>query len=484
MSVLQYPEAMNASDLQVWNNAAFDNGDSEDIAIIRSSWSPLKPILVNQSESFDSLSSKENQSPVTEKSHVSLKTPAPIKPLHPNGIIGNSQENPPTTLLNHSLIEKTAFKNANKVVLRDEKKIDAEIEEIQMEITRLSSKLEALRLEKAEQKLKLLERRRRVVPAKFMEPKLSVKNAEKVKKIEEPSSMSARTKLQRRGLSLGPSEIVSGARRGVSLGPSEIFSMAKSKQLGGKQEIITPVQPIQNRRKSCFWKLQDIDEEKVTKERGKSSSVSPKSRKMIPKTQFSRQAVTTVGSKKAVKKEDGVLSTIHPKKLFKDGEKSVPAKKPLKPGRIVASRYNQSATGNSAMRKRSLPENDKEDGKRCDKKRSSSSSESILEEKTQNQDHTETRVKKQWEIPGEVVIHRGLKDDDDEETPVPAAKIPEMLPRIRAVRYQNDSPRDSGPAKRVAQLIGRKSYFRNDDEDEEAPVCQALSFVEEDVEEK
>ncbi|KAF5948390.1 hypothetical protein HYC85_014347 [Camellia sinensis] len=476
MSVLQYPEAMNASDLQVWNNAAFDNGDSEDIAIIRSSWSPLKPILVNQSESFDSLSSKENQSPVPEKSHHQSR------PLHPNGIIGNSQENPPTTLLNHSLIEKTVFKNANKEVLRDEKKIDAEIEEIQMEITRLSSKLEALRLEKAEQKLKLLERRRRVVPAKFMEPKLSVKNAEKVKKIEEPSSMSARTKLQRRGLSLGPSEIVSGARRGI-------FSMAKSKQLGGKQEIITPVQPIQNRRKSCFWKLQDIDEEKVTKERGKSSSVSPKSRKMIPKTQFSRQAVTTVGSKKAVKKEDGVLSTIHPKKLFKDGEKSVPAKKPLKPGRIVASRYNQSATGNSAMRKRSLPENDKEDGKRCDKKRSSSSSESILEEKTQNQDHTETRVKKQWEIPGEVVIHRGLKDDDDEETPVPAAKIPEMLPRIRAVRYQNDSPRDSGPAKRVAQLIGRKSYFRNDDEDEEAPVCeapvcQALSFVEEDVEEK
>jgi hypothetical protein len=49
-----------------------------------------------------------------------------------------------------------------------------------------------------------------------------------------------------------------------------------------------------------------------------------------------------VTSKRPVKKEDGVVSSIQPKKLFKDGEKekSVTAKKPLKPGRVVASRYN------------------------------------------------------------------------------------------------------------------------------------------------
>uniref|UniRef100_A0A5B7BUM3 Uncharacterized protein n=1 Tax=Davidia involucrata TaxID=16924 RepID=A0A5B7BUM3_DAVIN len=482
MSILQYQEAINASDLQIWNNAAFDNGESEDSAAIRASWSPLKPIFVNRSESLDSVSSKENQSPGFGKTLVSVKTPVPVKPLHPNGAIGNSQGKPTKLLFKQGLVEEAISKNGSEEEVRDEKKIDSEIEEIEMEISRLSSRLEALRVEKVEKNAKRVERRGRAVPAKFMEQKQSVKNSDgEVKKIEEPSQLSARTKVQRRGVSLGPSEIIAGVRRGVSLGPSEIIAGVKSRQVGNLE--ITPSQPIQNRRKSCFWKLQDIDEEKVTKERGKGLSLSQKSWKTNSKIPASRQAATTVGSKKTVKKEDGVLSTIQPKKLFKDGEKSVPGKKTMKPGRVVASRYNQStvqSSGNSAMRKRSLPENDKDDSKRTDKKRASSvgKSRGTLPEISHNQG-MESRVKKQWEIPSEVVV---LKNLEDNNSPLSVTQIQDMLPSIKTIWCPNDSPRDSGPAKRVAELIGRKPYFCLDGEVEPS-VCQVLNLAEEDVEE-
>ncbi|KAE8717034.1 cytochrome P450 71A9-like [Hibiscus syriacus] len=52
---------------------------------------------------------------------------------------------------------------------RDEKKINMEIEEIEKEVTHLSSKLEALRLEKAEYNTRSIAMRGRIVPAKFIE---------------------------------------------------------------------------------------------------------------------------------------------------------------------------------------------------------------------------------------------------------------------------------------------------------------------------
>lgn len=105
------------------------------------------------------------------------------------------------------------------------------------------------------------------------------------------------------------------------MGPNDIIN-PKSKQLG-----TTPIQSTQNRRKSCFWKVEDIEEEeKMGVSRGKNPSL--------------RQAVTTGGAKKGTKKDDSLLSSIQPKKLF--GEQSVPSKKPLlKPGRVIASRYNR-----------------------------------------------------------------------------------------------------------------------------------------------
>ncbi|CAL2249654.1 unnamed protein product [Prunus armeniaca] len=458
MSVFQYPDAINAQDLQVWNNAAFDNEDSEGSSAIKASWSDLlQPLLLNRSsESFESDCSKENLSPAILKTPACVKSSVPFKPLNTNTNI-----EPFSVVAKKKGLEEVEEREEK---VRDEGKIDAEIEAIEKEISRLSSRLEALKLEKAERNEKTVEKRGRVVAAKFMEPKQSVKNLEGLKKIES-LMLRATPKSNRRGMSLGPSEIIAGAgfRR-----PSKLE--------------ITPVQATQSRRKSCFWKLQEIDELRVTKERGKSLSLSPKSRKTVSKVQVPKQAATTVGgSKRPVKKEDKVLASIEPKKLFKDGgEKSVAAKKtPFKAGRVVASRYNQ--IGNSAVsdgRKRSWPEDDKDDGKRCDKRRVSlvGKPRGIGRETSRSQG-PESRVKKRWEIPSEIVVYQGVQEED--KSPCNVAEMGDVLPKIRTVRCGNDTPRGSGPAKRVAELVGMKPYFSTKEE-----FCQELSFAEEAAEEE
>ncbi|KAJ0110813.1 hypothetical protein Patl1_02165 [Pistacia atlantica] len=416
MSVLQCPDTLNGQELQIWNNAAFDNGESEDSTAIKGSWSNLHSVYVNQSLESD------------------------CRPLQMNSSIKNSQTKPVKSV--SKMMGSKIGVEEEEEEKRDERKIDMEIEEIEKEISRLSSRLHVLRLEKIEFKSKAIEKRGRIVPAKFMEQKQSFKNLETIKK-------SAKSKFN---------------RRGVSLGPAEIFSAAKSK-------IITPVQSIQSRRKSCFWKLQEIDELKVTKERGKSSSLSPKSRKTAAsKIQPPKQAMTTVGSKKNVKRDDGVLSLIQPKKLFRDGEKSAASKKPLKPGRVVASRYNQITND---ARKRSLENGKEEENNRCDKRRVSRENVVNLGPKT------ETRAKKKWEIPSEVVVYKG-------SSPPSISKMGDELPKIKTVQCVDQSPRDSGAAKRVAELAGRKSYFFAADKEvteEEGSVCQALSFDEDGFEE-
>ncbi|XVE66249.1 hypothetical protein DITRI_Ditri08aG0065300 [Diplodiscus trichospermus] len=462
MSILQYPDSFNVPELQVWNNAAFDNGESEDTSAIKASWGNLESGWVNQS--LESDGSKENQSPLWLKSPVSFKSTASVvEPLCSRNVTGNPKEQ----TLKGVFIEQFSSKLKNGVVKeeakkRDEKKIDMEIEEIEKKISVLSSKLESLRLEKAEYNARSIAMRGKIVPAKFMEQKQSMKNSETGKKIEDPLFSSTKPKLN---------------RRGVSLGPTEIFSATKSRQLT-KQEITIPIQSIQNRRKSCFFKLQDIDEGRITRERGKSLSLSPKSRKTVSKVQAPKPAATTVGSKRAVKKEDGILATIQPKRLFKDGEKSVAGKKPLKPGRVVASRYNQipnksngSFTVNDA-RKRSLSENENQESYRHDKRRVSNEQ---MVDSCKNQ-KSEGRVKKKWEIPSEVIVLKGAME---EESPEPANKINDidMLPKIRTFQVVAESPRDSGPAKRVADLIGRKSYFCMEEEAEDS-VFQALNFAE------
>ncbi|KAD4179107.1 hypothetical protein E3N88_27698 [Mikania micrantha] len=378
MSVLgEYPEVINnKKDVQIWNNSAFDDGgDPEGFNSYNQmkspSWLMKKPVTVNQSsDSLDSsFSSKENQSP-----------------------IGFSK---PSVLV-HSLNRSKPFNNhpikIGSNVLENLEKTDEEIE-IENEINRLLAKLESIRADKNARHVEKQGKSVLIAPDKKKE---------------------SRNKIQRRGFSLGPNEIMSATH-------------SKSKQSG-----TTPIQSSQNRRKSCFWKLDDIEEERS---RNKNPSL--------------RHAVTTIGTRKGMKKDDSVLTSIQPKKLF--GEQSVPAKKPIKPGRIVPSRYNQ-ATVNSLMKKRDNVEPKSRGG-------------------------TEGRVKKKWDI-SNVVIPKRLnldanKDENENSVDLVDVVIPEvLLPKIRVVRYAEESGRDSGRAKRVAELVGKKSYF-----DEEA-VCQKLSFDE------
>jgi hypothetical protein len=137
-----------------------------------------------------------------------------------------------------------------------------------------------------------------------------------------------------------------------------------------------------------------------------------------------------------LKKKDEEI--VQPKKLF-EGEKS--AKKVMKQGRVVASRYNSGGD----VRKRSFCENNNKGL------------------------GSEIRVKKRWEIPIEEVNVNGFV----------------MLPKISTLRRVDDgSPRDSGAAKRVVELNGKKSYFCDEEEDsvmvdeQEGFVCQVLNFAE------
>ncbi|XP_047307004.1 uncharacterized protein LOC124910412 [Impatiens glandulifera] len=395
---------MNSSELQIWNNAAFDTGEFENTR--------KTSFFLDQSDFPDSSSIKENRNP------ISVKTPAKGNPLQQP--IGNS-----------FLIPNPQFQNPEEI--RDEKKIDSEMEEIKKEITRLTSRLEALRLEKAELRIKALDKLGRMVPAKFKEQKQTVN--------VRPT----------RGFSLGPSEIGGGFRRGVSMGPAEIYSASKSKQLGKQETVFTPV----HRRKSCFLKLDDVDEDRAMI--GLSFTVDSKPpRRTITKTPTQRQAATTVGLKKEASRTVGMSSSsIQPKKLFsKEVDKSQPINK-IMPGRIVASRYNQSSSvSKSAIRKRSFPENDEE----------------TMMKKTGNSG------KKKWEIPSEIMIQGNNVYDGISPRGI-------LMPnRIRTVRrIESETPRDSGPAKRVVDLVGRRSFFYDgvEDDDGDESVSKMLNFAEE-----
>ncbi|KAM7271375.1 hypothetical protein ACFE04_030589 [Oxalis oulophora] len=305
-----YPE------LQVWNNAAFDCEEfDENPAAIKASWSSNESM-----DRSDSSCSKEDQIP--------------------NPIV-NSRGEIFSLVSRQGLVDKSMTTTENGSEGVEKRKIDSEIEEIEREISRLSMKLEALRFEKLEHSVRSIEERGRIVPAKFVEPPRQISS-----KIEDYMFSSNKMKN-------------ANSRRGLSLGPVEIYNSVKSRQsilLTSKPDLNS----TQSRRKSCFFKLQGIDQGKVTKERGKSLSVSPKSRKIISKIPNPKQAVTSIGYRKPVKKDDIILPSIQAKKLFNDGDKSGLVKKPTKPARVVSSRYNQSTIICEA-RKRPLLENGKEE---------------------------------------------------------------------------------------------------------------------------
>ncbi|GAB2214974.1 hypothetical protein Droror1_Dr00019344 [Drosera rotundifolia] len=383
--------------------------------------SKSKPSLLDLSDSF--LSSKENQNPSSILSPVSRYGTDLVKIL-----------------------------KDKRVGVSFERNIDEEIEEIEKEIGRLKSKLESLRLEKARMSMKSVEKRVRIVPAKFMEVK---EKSCKLRGEEFGGLLGGNVK------PLGPGL----GRRGMSLGPAEIYSETMRLKNFGRQEMGTPIQEGKSRMKSCFWKLNEIDEVKAIKQRGK--SLSPKSRKIMSTPPVWKSgAVTTIGSKKFVKKEDGIVPLVQPKNLFTDGEKSglTPgAKKSTKNGRIVASRYSQ-ANGGSAvkdLRKKLMHENDKEEGKKYESRRVSFARKS-----------GDSQVKRPLEVMREVTT-----TIVDNSTPSSVTKMLEFVPKIKTRHCMNDSPRDSGAAKRVSELIGKRSYFSlddNDDDDDEPTARNAF----------
>ncbi|CAA0825098.1 Unknown protein [Striga hermonthica] len=179
----------------------------------------------------------------------------------------------------------------------------------------------------------------------------------------------------------------------------------------------------------------DINEEKsISRKTSKKgfSSVSPKS----------RRAVTTISTRKASKKDDSVLNSVQPKKLFGEGENTgfasfVASKKPSRrSGRVVKCDANKRAfsVGKSQA--------------------SSAAGES------KNSEVENRRVKKRWEIPSEIVL----------------------LPKIKITQCVKESPRDTGPATKVVELFGKKSFFTKNYEEVEPPVCQALTYGEEEEE--
>ncbi|BAT92743.1 hypothetical protein LR48_Vigan05g089100 [Vigna angularis] len=322
------------NDIQVWNNAAFDDHGDDAFFPMKTSWS-------------SSECTKENLSPTALNS-----SPKPKKNTKTKAFALSSDDN---------------------------RNIDDEIEAIEREITRLTTRLDALRLEKAKRGKRVVGR---AVPAKFMEPR---PNAAVLRKLEE----TPKTKVK------STNNNHNAWRRGMSMGPAEIAATPAS---------------TQSRRKSCFWKLPEIEEESRAK---------------------------TVGRVKKKEESWVVQGQIQARKMFeREKVKSVceSNKKTVKQGRMVASRYN----GGGDVRKRSLPEGG-----------------------------NEIRVKKRWEIP---------KNGEEEEavSSMVAGEVM-VLPKIKTVKCVNESPRDSGAAKRVAELVGKRPYFCTDEND----VCQVLNFVEE-----
>src|SRR4051812_28172098 len=117
-SVNQYPDSINPPDLQIWNNAAFDDGESA--TSLKASLSLLQ--FENRSDSIESDTSKENLIPNALQSSVPIKLPVPFKPLHS---IGNSHGKPLKLLPKRSLFEPVSSSKNGKgeLVVRDERKI-------------------------------------------------------------------------------------------------------------------------------------------------------------------------------------------------------------------------------------------------------------------------------------------------------------------------------------------------------------------------
>ncbi|WOL03441.1 hypothetical protein Cni_G12161 [Canna indica] len=561
MSLLQLPDPVPSDqNLQIWNNAAFDDGGS---ASKVSSTPPLQPVPTNIR---DLDPAKENRSPASANTLPPDARAAPPKK--------------PTA--------RVAFRDGATDI--EEEGIDDEIARIEEEIARLRTRLETLRIKKAE-RAAAGRLRGRIVPAKFLEPKQSAPRypcTPVSKKIEQRSFEVAPTSagFRRRGLSLGPLEIFATParrpdpkrsvtkniwpsalkkkteespapsakvyRRGVSLGPLEIHESFTLNQSGDASE--TPLGPVQSCQRTGFPKLEGIEEEKkVTKESERNLNPKPQApataKKMAPDTKKAaatpanamlrrrgaslgpaevaasarscrpnnfqqnkekavkvdkplrrsstvdlisqqpsvvkasetKKGATTVPSKKSAKEVQSSES-IRPKSLFQESKSVVSSKRPSKTPkvRVVASRYSLAGTRvatdepGSKRRKWSLPELSRE------KTNSSSltgSSGSIPDCEISQGSEMEEQMNLDLQIPDNLDVKTN-SSSLAHSSPPSIMKIAEMLPKIKTLRSNTESPRDSGCAKRAADLVNRKSFFAVTEGEELNSPCQTLTFHE------
>jgi hypothetical protein len=57
---------------------------------------------------------------------------------------------------------------------------------------------------------------------------------------------------------------------------------------------------------------------------------------------------------------------------------------------------------------------------------------------------------------------------NDDQSPETIAKVAELLPRIRTIPPVDESPHNSGCAKRIADLVGKRSFFTAAADDDNA----------------
>lgn len=241
---------------------------------------------------------------------------------------------------------------------------------------------------------------------------------------------------RRRGVSLGPMEIqhgISGKPVGSSTAAARVkpFSnklnaIREEGQSSRQSAVPAKLWPSSNARQPLDGKQGGVAA--ASRAKARSSSMSPRSRRqsIARLTANTRGGVAAVGAHK-------VFDELTPKGLTNPISSASTCRRPSGSSkvRVVPSRY-------SLMPGASLGAG------------------------TQEQRHKDS-------LPGSVpAVGTGQREEiqatpteplDDDLSPESIDKVAELLPRIRTMPPPDETPRDSGCAKRAADLVGRRSFF-------------------------
>ncbi|CAN6173326.1 unnamed protein product [Urochloa humidicola] len=238
---------------------------------------------------------------------------------------------------------------------------------------------------------------------------------------------------RRRGVSLGPLEIHHGvsskpgaAAAAARVKPFSKLSAVREEGQQSKQHVV-PARP---------WPSSNARQgTAASRAKARSGSMSPRSRRQST----SKATETRGGNAKATETKEGnaavlvskVDNELKQKGMVNPTGNAAVAKRPAGSSkvRIVPSRY--SLTPGSSLAAGTHE-------KRCKQSRPGSADGASQRE--------EIRAK----------LTESL---NDELSPQTIAKVAELLPRIRTMPPSDESPRDSGCAKRVADLVGKRSFF-------------------------